>query len=187
MGVSRTIFLGLPQTTILPVLPSQPNSSLVPQVSVGRGTGGESLGDTILSPTTDVMGRVAQESHLLLAAATHTPPIGFSSHQLHLDGLFQGHHGFCWGFGEPSGLWPWKMRSSESVQALEALPPPPVAWPIFPFVQEWSDRLLRKAVQCHPARRPPHQDTLCTLTFREKGFHDSGFRVQLPSFNLALI
>lgn len=51
-----------------------------------------------------VSGRAGVEaSCLLLAAATHTPSVGFSSYQLYLDGRFLGHHGLGWGLGEPSG------------------------------------------------------------------------------------
>lgn len=40
---------------------------------------------------------------LLLAAATHAPPVGFPCHQFHLDGRFQGHHRLGWDPGEPFG------------------------------------------------------------------------------------
>lgn len=91
-------------------------------------------------------------SHLLLAAATHTPSVGFSSYQLYLDGRFLGHHGLGWGLGEPSGLRQGRRRAWGQL----------VPWKHFPAYGLVPRFLVALAYGRHPLQEaglmPPHKD-----------------------------
>lgn len=60
--------------------------------------------------------KAAEITHLLLASATYTPPVGFPGNQLQPDGCFLCHHWLGWVSGEPSGLRPRWTSSSGSSQ-----------------------------------------------------------------------
>lgn len=118
-------------------VPSPPTSLCCPSGMCGK-RGGSRAGaprrDLLSQPGVSCVNETwVGGSHLLLAAATHTPSVGFPSYQLHLDGRFQGHHGLGWGFREPSDLWHGETKGLGSAHALEALcclwPCPGSQWP----------------------------------------------------------